>query len=103
MLQATAGQAVSKSQVDRLGITITGAEKLHRIGGEPVRAIETAMRDPRMLSALCKILPAHDNGPIMRVQRTVMVDVVRGVGLVIREKTADTETDVLHQDRVEGY
>ncbi len=100
MLEARAGQA--GTCVDRAAVAVAGAEELHRVGGEGGGAVEAAVGDPRVGLVLREVLPAHHHRPAERVPGEVVVDVLRGVGLVVGDEAAAAEADVLHERRVAG-
>ncbi len=103
MLKPNAGKIICALEAACLAVAIGRTEELHRIGGESVRAVEAAVDDPWVLSVLCQVLPAHDNGPEAWVLHDVMIDILRRVRFVVGEETAWAETDVLHENHVERY
>ena len=98
MLESLAGQI--GSGIDLGGVPIAGPQQLHRVGGEAGRAVQATVRDPRVAAALRQVLPGHHHGPAARVQGDMVVDVLRGVGLVVHDEAAIAQADVLHEDRV---
>src|SRR5262249_24694923 len=52
MLQSAIGQASTKRKINASCITMVCAKKLHRVGRERARALETAVHHLRMLSVL---------------------------------------------------
>ena len=53
-----------------------------------------------MAAVLRKILPAHDDRSETRLVRNMMIDVLRGVRLVVHEKAAVPEPQILHQNDI---
>ena len=100
VLQARVRQAAIAVTADAIGVAVGRSEHLQGIGGKAGGALEAGVQDPRMAAALGKILPAHDDRAKSRCLRNMMIDVLRGVGLVVHEKAAVREAKVLHQDGI---
>src|SRR5438874_1024955 len=75
-----------------IGIAMTRTEQLHRVGRERARAIETAVHYPRMFAILCNVLAAHHDSPAARMAGDMVVDVLRRVGLVVRDECASAKS-----------
>ena len=86
--------------IDPAGVAVARPQQLHRVGGEAGGTLEAAVRDPGVRAALRQVLPAHHHRPAARVTGDVVVDVLRGVGLVVHDEAAIAQAEVLHEDRV---
>ena len=98
-----AGKRLSEPKRDRLTVAIARAEELHRIGSESAGAVQAPEGNPGVLAVLCQVLPAHQHGSVVRVSGNVMIDILRSIGLAVRQEATSGETDVLHEDRVEAH
>src|SRR5262249_22342220 len=97
MLQPGTWQVRAKGTAKGVVVAKGWAKKLHSVGCKAARAIKTAVRDPRDSPALRLGLPAHDDGPIRAMLRDMVVDILRRVGLVVHQKPALAEPEVLDQ------
>ena len=103
VLQPRARQVCPKRKAKSIAVAKGGAEELHPIRRKAAsRHRDIHGQRPRVVAALREILPAHDHRPVSRVPRDMMVDILRGVGLVVHQESALAETNVLDEDRVEG-
>lgn len=100
MLHPSARQVCARDVANAVGVPVGRAEELQRVGGEGGSAVEATEGDPRMLAALCLVLPTHDDGSQARIGGDVMIDILRDVSLVVHEEAAPAEAQVLDQDRV---
>ena len=107
--QHRAGDLVLQPQIGQLGrgLDLAGIaegrpEELQRIRREAGRAVEAALRDPGVAAPLGQPLPAHHHRAEALVGRHVMVDILGSVGLVAHHEAALAQSQVLHQERVDG-
>ncbi len=100
MLQPLVRQIGERRQTGLAGCAIGRSEQLHRIGGIGGSAVQAAMQDQRMPAVLGHGLPAHDDRPEPRMGRAMVVEILRGEGLVGHQEAAIAEPDVLHQDGI---
>ena len=101
-LEPFARQANAESEADRIAVAKERPKELHPVGRKAARAIQAAMDGPRMASILRQVLPAHDDGSATRVAGNMVVDVLRGEGLIIHHKAAVAEAKVLDENRIHG-
>ena len=47
-----------------------------------------------------KILPAHDHRAALLIMADMVIDILRGIGLVVHERTALAEAKVLDEYRI---
>src|ERR1700724_1774152 len=60
------------------------------------------MDNPRIPSPLWQVLAVHDDRPVTRVACDMMVDILRGVGLVVHQGGTVSEANVLNENRING-
>ncbi len=89
-------------RVDAALVAVGGAEELHRVGGEAGGVVEAGVGDPRVSGALGEVLAAHHHRAAGGVGLDVVVDVLRGIGLVAHDEAAGAEAEVLDQGGVAG-
>ena len=89
-------------RIERAAVAIGRAEKLHRVGGESGRALAAAMRNPGMAALLRQVLPAHHDRPAFKMVGDVVVDILRGIGLVVHQERTLAEAHILHEQDIAG-
>lgn len=102
VLEPHAGQALAKAKGDLSRVAVGWAEELKRIGRKTLCSLEAPMSDPRMPAILRHVLAAHNNRAETRMRRESMVDILRGIRLVVHEEAARAKAEILDEDRVAG-
>ena len=91
MLKPFARQVRAERKTECIGVAKARPEKLLSIGRKAVRAVKASMHDERMQPILRQVLAAHHDRPVALMTGNVMVDILRGVGLVVHEEATVAE------------
>ena len=102
MLQPNARQTRSEGKRDLVCVPVGRPEQLQCVCCETGRTVEAAVSRPRMPVILSHVLTAHHNWPEARMRWDHMVDILRGIGLVVHDEAARAKPKVLDEDRVAG-
>ena len=100
VLQAHRAKVSPVRNGELLGIAVGGAHQLKEIGGKADSALTTAVRDPRVPTALRQILPSHQDGTVVGMARDMVIEVLARIRLVVREKPRFPEAEILDEDGV---